>query len=70
MPAEPVHVPAEAGCCSTCEHAEAVVNRRGSVFVLCRLSKTDPRFPKYPRLPVTGCDGYRKSETPNPGKSA
>jgi hypothetical protein len=31
---------------------------RGSVFYLCELSKVDPRFPKYPRLPVIECGGY------------
>jgi hypothetical protein len=29
------------------------------MFFLCRLSATDPRFPKYPRLPVLRCDGFR-----------
>jgi hypothetical protein len=33
-------------------------NDRGSVFLMCLLSKTDPRFPKYPRLPVLRCEGY------------
>ncbi len=35
-------------------------NDRGSVFLMCLLSKTDPRFPKYPRLPVLRCEGYSK----------
>lgn len=35
-------------------------NDRGSVFLLCLLSKTDQRFPKYPRLPVLACEGYSK----------
>jgi hypothetical protein len=25
---------------------------------MCRLSLTDPAFPKYPRLPVIACAGY------------
>jgi hypothetical protein len=25
---------------------------------MCERSKTDERFPKYPRLPVTDCRGY------------
>jgi hypothetical protein len=25
---------------------------------MCLRSKTDARFPKYPRLPVTECPGY------------
>jgi len=27
---------------------------------LCELALVDPRFPKYPRLPVLACDGYKK----------
>jgi hypothetical protein len=37
-------------------------NDRGSVFLMCLLSKTDPRFPKYPRLPVLSCEGYSKRD--------
>jgi hypothetical protein len=49
-----------AGLCTDCVHARAVESARGSVFILCNLSLTDPRFPKYPRLPVLSCDGYTK----------
>ncbi|MGQ0813615.1 MAG: hypothetical protein ACT4O1_04040 [Gemmatimonadota bacterium] len=35
-----------------------IENKRGSRFLLCELSKTDPRFPKYPPLPVLRCAGY------------
>jgi len=49
-----------AGLCGDCVHAREVESARGSVFILCNLSLTDPRFPKYPRLPVLGCDGYKK----------
>lgn len=52
----------EAGLCGTCENARRVESGRGSVFVLCRLSKEDPRYPKYPRLPVLRCEGYREQE--------
>jgi len=34
---------------------------RGSTFYMCQLSATDPRFPKYPRLPVLQCLGYQAS---------
>jgi hypothetical protein len=47
-----------AGLCDTCKHQKVVRNRRGSVFSLCELSKTDPSYPKYPRLPVERCAGY------------
>src|SRR5260370_32472363 len=33
---------------------------RGSIFYLCRLSAHDPRFPKFPRLPVLQCAGYEE----------
>ena len=46
------------GLCTTCIHAKQMTNDRGSVFLLCLLSKSDPRFPKYPRLPVLRCEGY------------
>ena len=48
------------GLCSDCLHARQLESARGSVFLLCNLSLTDPRFPKYPRLPVLACDGYKK----------
>jgi 3-isopropylmalate/(R)-2-methylmalate dehydratase large subunit len=47
-----------AGLCETCRHARVVVSARGSRFVLCGLAAVDPRFPKYPRLPVVQCEGY------------
>ena len=47
------------GLCADCLHARRLESARGSVFILCNLSHADPRFPKYPRLPVLSCDGYR-----------
>jgi hypothetical protein len=47
---------------------QRVDSSRGSVFYLCRLSLTDPRFPRYPSLPVMACAGYRKGgDTPGGG---
>ena len=46
-----------AGLCATCEHLRILASRR-SVFVRCGLADTDPRFPRYPALPVTACVGY------------
>jgi hypothetical protein len=54
-----VSIPMSAGLCSRCVHARLVVSGRGSRFVLCGLSRTDPRFPRYPRLPVVACAGFR-----------
>jgi len=53
---------AKAGLCAHCAHARIIVSARGSTFYLCNLSASDPRFPKYPRLPVVQCSGYRPQE--------
>jgi hypothetical protein len=35
---------------------------RGSTFHLCERSMTDPRFPRYPNLPVLECAGFEPLE--------
>jgi hypothetical protein len=45
------------GLCATCEHLRLLASR--SVFVRCGLAAVDPRFPKYPPLPVRACAGYK-----------
>jgi hypothetical protein len=52
---------ARAGLCADCVHARRVESSRASIFVLCELSRSDPRFSKYPRLPVLSCPGYKKN---------
>jgi len=49
-----------AGLWADCLYARQLESARGSVFILCELSQRDPRFPKYPRLPVLSCDGYQR----------
>jgi len=49
------------GLCAHCKHVERVTSHRRSTFYLCTLSLTDPRFPKYPALPVLACEGYAPS---------
>jgi len=49
-----------AGLCASCKHVRRILSDRGSVFYLCQLAKTDSRFPKYPRLPVLSCTGYKR----------
>jgi hypothetical protein len=52
------------GLCGDCRHAQRIESDRGSVFVRCELALSDPRFAKYPRLPVVRCAGYeRKAST-------
>lgn len=50
----------QAGLCADCIHAQRIRSDRGSEFILCGLSATDPSFAKYPRLPVVECPGYKK----------
>ncbi len=50
--------PPPAGLCNACAHQRLVKTGRGSVFSLCRRSKTDPSFPRYPRIPVQECRGF------------
>ena len=49
---------AASGLCARCRHARMVVSGRGSRFVLCERSRSDPRFPRYPSLPVVACTGF------------
>jgi hypothetical protein len=50
------------GLCVACVHARSVTSGRGSTFWLCGRSAEDPRFPKYPRLPVVRCVGFERAE--------
>ena len=47
-----------AGLCSRCTHVQIVVSARGARFFQCRLSFTDPRFARYPPIPVLRCAGF------------
>jgi molybdenum cofactor cytidylyltransferase len=50
------------GLCASCRHVHIVQSARGSTFYLCRLAESDPRFSRYPRLPVLRCAGYESAE--------
>jgi hypothetical protein len=52
---------AEPGLCGRCRHCQVVDTGR-SRFYLCRRSFTDPRFRKYPVLPVWACAGYEPGD--------
>jgi hypothetical protein len=51
-----------AGLCDTCVHQRLIRNTRGSEFSLCERSRTEPEYPRYPRLPVVECAGYDQRE--------
>ena len=53
--------------CATCIHHKDIRNDRGSVFVMCLRSFSDPNFVKYlryfiagPALPAITIEGFRK----------
>ena len=52
-----LHDPA-VGLCAACANVQIVASDRGPRYYLCRLSLTDPAFPRYPRLPVITCRGF------------
>jgi hypothetical protein len=56
--------------CESCAHVREVVTPKGSRFLLCRLSQTDPDYPRYPPQPVVRCAGYRERGSLPEGPSA
>jgi hypothetical protein len=48
--------------CARCALRREVVTPRGSRFLLCRRSQTDPSYPKYPPQPVVRCPGFQEGE--------
>jgi RimJ/RimL family protein N-acetyltransferase len=48
--------------CDSCRQLRNVVTPKGSRFLLCQLSLTDPSYPKYPPQPVMDCNGFQKHE--------
>ncbi len=51
---------ARVGLCYDCSHVREIQSDRGSRFYFCRRSETDPRYDKYPRLPMKACPGYER----------
>jgi hypothetical protein len=51
-------IDSKVGLCQNCQHSRRIESDRGSIFFMCKLSFDDPRFAKYPRLPVLVCIGY------------
>ena len=62
--------PQPVGLCDSCRHQQIVPNSRGSVFSLCQRSRTDPAYPRYPRLPVLACPGHEESLREEGGEDA
>jgi hypothetical protein len=54
------------GLCAVCRHARRQETARGSVFWRCLRAEDDPRFTRYPRLPVVACPGFERAPDPRP----
>jgi hypothetical protein len=50
------------GLCGRCTHVKVISSARGSTFYLCRLSASDPDFPRYPAIPVVACRGFARAD--------
>jgi hypothetical protein len=58
---------ARAGLCARCAHVRIVPGAKGAEFYLCERSFTDPRFRRYPAIPVVACVGFRPAGEEPPG---
>jgi hypothetical protein len=47
-----------AGLCASCRHARTQRSARGNTFWRCARAESDPRFLRYPPLPVARCGGH------------
>jgi len=54
-------VPHQTGLCPACVWVRVIRSDRESEFLLCRYAAEDPRYPKYPRLPVLACAAFREA---------
>jgi len=54
------------GLCGDCAFARTVDSGR-STFSMCERALTDPRFLKYPPLPVRACAGFERIAPAGPG---
>jgi hypothetical protein len=57
-----------AGLCASCRHAERLASPR-ALFLRCALARRDPRFPRYPSLPVLACAGHEPAAGDGAGVS-
>jgi len=56
-----VHMSApDAGLCPTCRFVRLVPSVRNATYYRCGRSDDDPRYSRFPRLPVVSCPGYER----------
>jgi hypothetical protein len=50
------------GLCADCGHARKLTSSGGAAFYQCLRAEEEPRYSKWPRLPVHSCPGYEPGE--------
>jgi hypothetical protein len=51
-------LPVRPGMCGDCRHALVKETHRGTAYLRCGRAAWDDRLVRYPRLPVTDCEGF------------
>jgi hypothetical protein len=54
------------GLCAACAWVRTTTARSGATYYRCARAEQDPRFPRYPALPVRRCPGYAAAPTASP----
>jgi hypothetical protein len=55
-------LPVNPGMCGDCRHALVKETHRGTAYLRCGRAAWDDRLVKYPRLPVTDCEGFAAAD--------
>jgi hypothetical protein len=53
----------DVGLCSLCRFATTQLSSRESTFWRCRRADVDPKFQRYPPLPVAECAGFELEDS-------
>jgi hypothetical protein len=51
-------LPVDPGMCGNCRHALLKETHRGTAYLRCGRAAWDDRLVRYPRLPMTDCEGF------------
>ena len=52
---------ARLGLCATCRFGRVFRSGKGVTYVSCERSKIDPRYPRFPTVPVLECAGFEEA---------
>ena len=55
-------LPVDPGLCGRCRHALVKETHRGTAYLRCGRAAWDDRLVRYPRLPVTDCEGFAAAD--------